>query len=328
MSLLFLGVVSDPFQALDDAGRPLPGAILTFWESGTTTPAVVYEDQNLATALSDTRGRVVGDSEGLFPYIFLDPQVSYRVRLETAQGVLRWDVDPYLCDCTDPPLVFHNPVHQALTREEGDYPVYLAPPKSGARLRFTLTLTDTPVDVYADAARKVALPNPLRSNAAGIFPPVYLGASTYRVRCYDATGALVFDVDPYECECGFLLLTSRPYPIEDRSALASSFAMNFGYTVTPGTEGMDSAFSALGGNLYGGLVNYDDAAPEGIDSAFSALGGNLYGGLVTYSNYPPEGMDSTFSALGGDLYGGLITYSNYPAEGMDSTLAPLASTLE
>lgn len=89
------------FTALDDAGRPLAGAVLSFFLSGTTTPTPVYSDAALNTELGTT---VTADSAGVFPAIYYDPQVALRIQLHTAAGVLRWDVDPYECACADPPV--------------------------------------------------------------------------------------------------------------------------------------------------------------------------------------------------------------------------------
>lgn len=223
MSLLFLSNILDPFQALDDAGRPIPHAVLTFWHSQTSAPATVYADQELLIQLSDAQGRVVADAQGIFPLIYLDPDTLYRVRLQTGEGVLRWDVDPYLCDCTDPPRLFRNPLHQALTRIEGLIPRFEPPPVPGARLIFTDYNTGAPARVWADAARTVPLRNPLPSNAAGIFSPVYLeDGIEYRVQLVAPDGSVLLDADPYECYCGFLLLTSRPYPLELIEAIDST----------------------------------------------------------------------------------------------------------
>jgi hypothetical protein len=84
------------FVALSDSGAPLPGAKLTFWQSGTTTPSNIYADAGLTTPLSNP---VIANAAGVFPSIYLDDSVTYRVKLETSAGVLRWDVDPYECLC-------------------------------------------------------------------------------------------------------------------------------------------------------------------------------------------------------------------------------------
>jgi hypothetical protein len=116
----------------------------------------------------------------------------------------------------------------------------------------------------------------------------------------DLRGAIpqwMFQVE--RCE-GFFL-TSRPYPIEDTSALESDLLPEGGYLMSPDPEGFSTSLTALGGNVYGSLEDYDDADPEGLDSEFEALGGNVYGGLIDYDEYPPEGFDSEFEVLGGTL---------------------------
>ena len=78
-------------RAVDDAGAPLSGALLQFYESGTTTPQAVYGDQGLDAPLSNP---VVADAGGLFPPIFLDPAVTYRAQLLNSAGTLILDMDP------------------------------------------------------------------------------------------------------------------------------------------------------------------------------------------------------------------------------------------
>lgn len=88
MSLFTLPVI----RATDANGRPLPGAELYFYESGTLDPADVYTTDDLDTAHSNP---VEANSGGLFPAIYLDPDVAYRAVLKTAAGVEVQDIDPY-----------------------------------------------------------------------------------------------------------------------------------------------------------------------------------------------------------------------------------------
>lgn len=302
MSLLFLTNVLDAFQALDDAGRPLPHAVLTFWHSQTSTPAAVYADQELETELSDAQGRVTADANGVFPLIYIDPDIMYRVRLQTSDGVLRWDVDPYLCDCTEPPRLFRNPVHQALTVVPGLIPTFGPPPLPGARLIFTDANTGAPLRVWADAARQVPLRNPLPSNAAGIFPPVYLEDDVeYRVQLVAPDGTVIIDADPYECFCGLLLLTSRPYPIESLDALDAALSINRGLLYVPPLDAFDVGLAALGGVLQTILRSYVAPPEDAFDVGLAALGGELFGDVVTYGQYLPEALDVSLAALGGTL---------------------------
>ena len=73
-----------------DTLKTLPGALLYFYENGTSTPKVVYQDIALTTPHAHP---VVADSAGNFPPIFLDG--TYRVELKNAAGVTQpqWPVD-------------------------------------------------------------------------------------------------------------------------------------------------------------------------------------------------------------------------------------------
>lgn len=326
MSLLFLSNILDPFQALDDAGRPIPHAVLTFWHSQTSAPATVYADQELLIELSDSQGRVVADAQGIFPLIYLDPDTLYRVRLQTGEGVLRWDVDPYLCDCTDPPRLFRNPLHQTLTRIEGLIPRFEPPPVPGARIIFTDYNTGAPARVWADAARTVPLRNPLPSNAAGIFSPVYLeDGIEYRVQLVAPDGSVLLDADPYECYCGFLLLTSRPYPIELIEAIDSTGELvregaGYGYV-----EALDVTGALVGGTLREPLITY--GYTEALDSSGDVSSGELRDAIHRYENYPPEAIDSACGVQSGTLEVKLVRYQNYPIEALDSAGEVIGGTL-
>lgn len=79
-------------RAVDSAGKPLAGALLYTYLTGTTTPAATYNTPLLSAPLTNP---VIADIGGLFPEIFLDPNVTYRFQLKTSGGVLVQDVDPY-----------------------------------------------------------------------------------------------------------------------------------------------------------------------------------------------------------------------------------------
>ncbi len=78
-------------RAVDASGAPLPGARMQFYLTGSTTPAVAYANAALSTPLSNP---VVADSGGLFPPIWLDPAVVYRLQVLTSAGALIQDIDP------------------------------------------------------------------------------------------------------------------------------------------------------------------------------------------------------------------------------------------
>lgn len=96
MSIFFRNPV---FQALSDSGAPLPGAYATFLLTSTDELAPIYADADLETPLDNP---IEADAAGLFPVIYMDDELEYRVQLHTAAGVLRWDVDPYICTCATP----------------------------------------------------------------------------------------------------------------------------------------------------------------------------------------------------------------------------------
>lgn len=321
VSLLFLSNILDGFQALDNAGDPIPNAELTFWRSGTTAPLHVYSDASLEDQLSDSQGRVTGDSLGRFPYIYMQ-DANYRVLLKTERGVLRWDIDPYVCDCNDPPYLFRDPKYQALDQnEEGET-------LPGATLTFTLTETETPTNVYADPGLKVPLRNPLPSDAAGFFPPVYLDDTIdYRVRLADRAGNEVLDIDPYVCQCGFLLLTSRPYPYEFAESVDFAGAPTSGMSWRAVVEEMQFGGICLGGVLESVFVEYDDWPAEEIAFGGAFLGGTLETPLAEYNDWPPEEIDFGGTCLGGTLESLLITYDEWPSEEIDFSSTCLGGSL-
>jgi len=82
-----------------------------------------------------------------------------------------------------------NPLQQLLSPDGTPY--------NGAQLFFYATGTNTQQATYADAAFTIPNPQPVLTNAAGFFPPIFLlGAPSYRVVCQDPTGAVLFDSDP------------------------------------------------------------------------------------------------------------------------------------
>lgn len=88
MSFLFFYPRMRP---LDDNGDPMPGCYLKFFESETTTPTPVYADGDLETELGST---VTSNAAGIFPAIYGDPSVVYRMQLYDADDTLISDDDP------------------------------------------------------------------------------------------------------------------------------------------------------------------------------------------------------------------------------------------
>lgn len=72
-----------PVRITDDNGRPIPGGLAFFYESGTTTLAPVYADDALTTPRTNP---VVADNAGLLPPIYRDDTILYRVLYTDASG--------------------------------------------------------------------------------------------------------------------------------------------------------------------------------------------------------------------------------------------------
>jgi hypothetical protein len=108
MSLIFSMPVP---VALDDDGNPIPGALLYFYESGTTTPKPVYQDIDLNDAHPNP---VVANAYGIFPVIRLDTSAGYyTVTLKDANLVQRWSVDN-----VDNPFDISSVSEEAVTQHE------------------------------------------------------------------------------------------------------------------------------------------------------------------------------------------------------------------
>jgi hypothetical protein len=98
---LFYDPIPRPLSSL---GVSMPGAYYNFYVSGTTTPAIVYQDAGLtlpypAAALNGSSplySVLQADGTGAFSPIFLNPETIYRVQLYNSSWSLIEDVDPYV----------------------------------------------------------------------------------------------------------------------------------------------------------------------------------------------------------------------------------------
>lgn len=105
----------DPQMRKFDANvRPLPGARLYFFESGTTTPKTTYQDKQGKDAHTNP---VIADSTGVFPQIFLDG--LYRVELRSSANIVQpgWPIDNI---GQDTPVVPFGPWVEVNTYNEGE----------------------------------------------------------------------------------------------------------------------------------------------------------------------------------------------------------------
>lgn len=92
MPQLFTG---PQFVALSALNTPLPGAKLTFTQTGTSTPQNVYQDLALTVPHANP---VVANGAGVFAPIYLDPSLpSYRVLLTDSSNVTQpgYPIDDY-----------------------------------------------------------------------------------------------------------------------------------------------------------------------------------------------------------------------------------------
>ena len=134
------------FRAVDATGAPMAGAQLQFYLTGTTTPATVYTSAALSTALSNP---VAADSGGLFPPIWLDPTVTYRVQLLTSLGALVQDIDP----CSESVVE----ATQAQVDAGSATGVYVSPAKLAAWTGIATALGYVPLNKGADTANNLQL---------------------------------------------------------------------------------------------------------------------------------------------------------------------------
>lgn len=99
--MLFYDPIARPLSAL---GVAMPGAFYNFYVSGTTTPAIVYQDAALtlpfpAASLNGSAplfSVIQADGTGAMPPIFLNPVTIYRVQLYNSTFSSLEDVDPYV----------------------------------------------------------------------------------------------------------------------------------------------------------------------------------------------------------------------------------------
>jgi hypothetical protein len=126
--------------ALDSNANPDEGAEWRFTLTGTTTPATVYADADLATPLGS---EVEAGGGGRFPAIHLDPDIIYRARLFDANGsaVSGYDFDPIASDTLFSQSAVDDPVLRTLQ----------------AKARERLSIEDVELSADTNAARRTQL---------------------------------------------------------------------------------------------------------------------------------------------------------------------------
>lgn len=79
------------YQVVDANGRPVIGARLYTYESGTSTPMATYADAGLTIANTNP---VPANAAGMFPDIFADESLEYHLVLKDRHDVTITDADP------------------------------------------------------------------------------------------------------------------------------------------------------------------------------------------------------------------------------------------
>jgi hypothetical protein len=135
----------------DLAGKAMPFASLTFLRSGT--------DQIIETHTADSAGEFSTIAPDFDAY-------TYRVQLRDQDGRLRYDVPAYKA-------AYPNYVDAQSQRIVTDEIV------PGTEFAFRATAGGALVNLYADAELTAPLPNPLKTDASGLLPPIYKASGAY-----------------------------------------------------------------------------------------------------------------------------------------------------
>lgn len=77
---------------IDQNGDPQVGAVVEFFDAGTTTPQAVYTDSSLSTPAGESSR--TANASGQFGALFLNPTPgSYRIKVTAEDDTVIWDVD-------------------------------------------------------------------------------------------------------------------------------------------------------------------------------------------------------------------------------------------
>lgn len=117
--------------------------------------------------------------------------------------------------------------------------------------------------------------------------------------------------------------TSQPYPVVQIDYFSTfngevtSGSLAIGLYVIP-TEHFSAAASITSGNMYTGMIPYNNYAPENFSVGTATITSgilNITTGYVAYNNYKAENFSVAAGTItGGSLTLGLIQYNNYKAE--------------
>lgn len=170
-------------RAVDQNGAPLPGALLQFYLTGTTTPTPAYTSSSLGTPLANP---VVADSGGLFAACFLDPSITYRVQLKTSGGSVIADIDPVSFSV--------QAATQAQVNAGVASGVYVDPATLAGWTGVPAALGYTPLNKAGDTATNLVInPSaPAVSSAGYLGSPINAQAGAYTLALTDA-GKTIFN---------------------------------------------------------------------------------------------------------------------------------------
>lgn len=145
-------------QATDSNVNAISGAAYYFYLTGTTTPANVYAASDLVTPLANP---VVADSAGRLSNVYLDPDVTYRLKIFTAAGgTLIRDIDPV--NTLFLQADFSNVENAAAAREALGIPAYVYVPATGtensAAIQAAVVAAGVGGTVFLGDGEHVALP--------------------------------------------------------------------------------------------------------------------------------------------------------------------------
>jgi hypothetical protein len=82
-----------PFQCVVVSGLAVPGATLTFYDTGTSTKLPIYTTSALTTQQTNP---VVANGAGNIPDTYLDDTQTYRLVIKNEAGTVLEDIDPYI----------------------------------------------------------------------------------------------------------------------------------------------------------------------------------------------------------------------------------------
>jgi hypothetical protein len=179
-------------------------------------------------------------------------------------------------------------------------------PLPGAFLYFYQSQTSTPQTVYADSGLTTALPNPVPSNAAGQFPPIYIGSSAYKVVLTDQYGNQIWTADPFE----FVEQTPAP-------AQSSGFTDLANYSPNANAIYVPSASINIGVNnnllvISGYLANTADIGKTIVVAGAGALlaDGVTYDSLITTIAASSTGSMTLTAGAAVSVSGAQCVYGN------------------